>query len=274
MSSRSVARKRRSGCWPRRCQIRARSAPPSENSSVYDAGESLLIGVITKVSIEIPTSTNERGYHSTADLDLVGEIKQPTTDQAQFQRGVTEYPAIGDPVLTIGTRELKLVFNPSGASTIEIGHLTQDSTIRAYVDVDDMLSKHFAVLGTTGVGKSSAVVLMLQEILRARPDLRIFVLDAHNEYGRPFGDQGARRQSTQSATAVLAVQLRGDRRRPVRGARRIGRGGLYSLRGDPAGQGHLQPVSRAGGSIAHQTRRSRARPLFPSTPPYPTGSRI
>jgi hypothetical protein len=52
-----------------------------------------------------------------------------------------------------------------------------------------MLSKHFAVLGTTGVGKSSGVVLMLQEIMRTRPDLRIFVLDPHNEYGRPFAEQ-------------------------------------------------------------------------------------
>jgi DNA helicase HerA-like ATPase len=153
------------------------------------AGESLLIGVITNVSIETPALTNGGASHSIADLDLVGEIKQSAAGQAQFQRGVTEYPAIGDPVMAIGTRELRLVFNASSTSAIEIGHLAQDSTIAAYVDVDDMLSKHFAVLGTTGVGKSSAVVLMLQEILRARPDLRIFVLDAHNEYGRPFGDK-------------------------------------------------------------------------------------
>jgi uncharacterized protein len=52
-----------------------------------------------------------------------------------------------------------------------------------------MLSKHFAVLGTTGVGKSSAVVLLLHEIVRTQPNLRIFVLDAHNEYGRPFADK-------------------------------------------------------------------------------------
>jgi len=153
------------------------------------AGESLLIGVITNVSIEAPALTNDHGGHSTADLDLVGEIKRSADGQAQFQRGVTEYPAIGDPVMAIGTRELRLVFNASSTSAIAIGRLAQDSTIAAYVNVDDMLSKHFAVLGTTGVGKSSAVVLMLQEILRARPDLRIFVLDAHNEYGRPFGDK-------------------------------------------------------------------------------------
>jgi len=152
-------------------------------------GESLLIGVITNVSIETPAMAKELGCHSTADLDLVGEIKQPAGAPAQFQRGVTEYPAIGDPVLGISAQELRLVFNVDSNSVIEIGHLQQDSTIGAYVDVNDMLSKHFAVLGTTGVGKSSAVVLMLQEILRARPDLRIFVLDAHNEYGRPFGDK-------------------------------------------------------------------------------------
>ena len=50
-------------------------------------------------------------------------------------------------------------------------------------------SKHFAVLGTTGVGKSSAVALILQEIMEARPNLRMFVLDPHNEYGRCFGER-------------------------------------------------------------------------------------
>jgi DNA helicase HerA-like ATPase len=66
--------------------------------------------------------------------------------------------------------------------------LQQDSSIAAYVDIDDMLSKHFAVLGTTGVGKSSAIILLLHEIVRTHPNLRIFILDAHNEYGRAFGD--------------------------------------------------------------------------------------
>jgi uncharacterized protein len=153
------------------------------------SGGSLLVGVITNVSIETPLLARELGCHSSADLDLVGEIKQSPTIPAQFQRGVTEYPAIGDPVFAVSARELRLVFNVTSASVIEIGHLQQDSTIGAYVDVDDMLSKHFAVLGTTGVGKSSAVVLILQEVMRARPDLRIFVLDAHNEYGRLFSDK-------------------------------------------------------------------------------------
>jgi len=52
-----------------------------------------------------------------------------------------------------------------------------------------MLSKHFAVLGSTGVGKSSGVSLLMNEILKSRPTLRVFLLDVHNEYGRCFGDR-------------------------------------------------------------------------------------
>src|SRR5262249_41396803 len=77
----------------------------------------------------------------------------------------------------------------SRQTAIEIGHLNQDEAIGAYVDATDMLSKHFALLGTTGVGKSSGLALILHGLLSVRPDLRIFVLDAHNEYGRCFGER-------------------------------------------------------------------------------------
>src|SRR5262249_13644245 len=46
-----------------------------------------------------------------------------------------------------------------------------------------------AILGTTGVGKTSAVALTLQALLGKRPELRIFVLDVHNEYRRCFVDR-------------------------------------------------------------------------------------
>jgi DNA helicase HerA-like ATPase len=52
-----------------------------------------------------------------------------------------------------------------------------------------MVDKHFAIFGTTGVGKSSGVALILREILRARPELRIFLIDPHSEYGRCFNDK-------------------------------------------------------------------------------------
>ena len=87
---------------------------------------------------------------------------------------------IGDGVNLITQRELKLIFDMSGPGTIDIGTLQQDQTIPAYINVDDMVRKHFAVFGTTGVGKSSGVALLVRQILDARPDLRVFLIDPHN----------------------------------------------------------------------------------------------
>jgi len=152
------------------------------------AGKSLLIGLITDVGLRSEPLPGNAGYAAVAQLELIGEIRDHEAASAQFQRGVTTYPAIGDQVTLVGARELRLIFHSRGSRMIDIGHLQQDSAITARLDVDEMLSKHFAVLGTTGVGKSSAVALLLQQIINSRPDLRFFVLDVHNEYGRCFAD--------------------------------------------------------------------------------------
>ena len=62
----------------------------------------------------------------------------------------------------------------------------------------------------TGVGKSSGVAVILRQILEARPDLRIFLIDPHNEYGHCFGDRAQVLNPEEPQAAVLAVQFRGD----------------------------------------------------------------
>jgi DNA helicase HerA-like ATPase len=147
---------------------------------------STIVAMITEVSCEnLPTSDN---YIASASVDLLGEIFS-TPERQKFQRGVTHYPTIGDAVELISNQELRTVYAPSGSDQINIGTLQQDPSIIAYVDIEEMLSKHFAVLGSTGVGKSTGVSLLLNEILKSRPNLRIFLLDVHNEYGRCFGER-------------------------------------------------------------------------------------
>ena len=151
-------------------------------------GKALLIGVITDVSLLVSPSIGEQRYCGVAHVDLTGEISD-RGGKIGFRRGVTDYPSIGDAASALTRNELRLVFETSAAKTIKIGQLQQDSAITVTVDVDEMLSKHFAVLGTTGVGKSSAVAVILQQILQVRPDVRILLLDVHNEYGRCFGER-------------------------------------------------------------------------------------
>src|SRR3954454_14212652 len=147
---------------------------------------SAIVAMVTEVSCEnLPKSDS---YIAIASVDLLGEILGGA-ERPRFQRGVTNYPAIGDAVDLITNQELRTVYAPMGSDQIDIGTLQQDQSVTAYVDVEEMLSKHFAVLGSTGVGKSSGVSLLLNEILKSRPNLRIFLLDVHNEYGRCFGDR-------------------------------------------------------------------------------------
>jgi DNA helicase HerA-like ATPase len=149
-------------------------------------GKTVLIGLVTEVSEQ---QTNQPAvYRSIARLDLIGEIHNNGTE-TKFQRGVADYPIIGDPAALVDEQQLRLIYGGADKDRAYIGDLQQDTAIGVNVHIDDLVSKHFAILGTTGVGKSSSVAIILSEILKARSNLRIFLVDPHNEYGPCFGDK-------------------------------------------------------------------------------------
>jgi DNA helicase HerA-like ATPase len=116
-------------------------------------------------------------------VELIGEVRDrepPATPV--FDRGITVYPHIGAVAHRIRNRDLKAVYDLAGRHAITIGHLSQDETIEARIAIDDTLARHFAIVGTTGVGKSTAVSLLLRKSIEARPDLRVLILDPHNEF--------------------------------------------------------------------------------------------
>ena len=147
---------------------------------------SIVVAMITEVSSE--NLSNAGNYIAVATADLLGEIPS-SSDKPAFRRGVTNYPTIGDEVDLVTSEELRTIYAPKGSERIDVGFLQQDPSVVAHIDVSEMLSKHFVVVGSTGVGKSTGVSLLLNEILKARPNLRVFMLDVHNEYGRCFGER-------------------------------------------------------------------------------------
>jgi uncharacterized protein len=151
---------------------------------------SLLVGIISHASTEVSHLLREEGYHAVVSIDLMGEIiSGDVAGDPRFLRGVTSYPAIADGAVMLGTAELRMIYNIDRAAGVELGCLQQDSVVKAYANIHDMISKHFAVLGSTGVGKSSGLASLLRQILAVRQDLRIFLLDGHNEYAHCFGDR-------------------------------------------------------------------------------------
>ena len=153
------------------------------------SGKAPIVGVIAEVSIQAPVRINGQDFQGTARVDLMGELDGRDGGPICFRRGVTTYPTIGYPVEPLTNDEMRAIFGGFGSRSIKVGQLQQDSKIDVRVDINEMLSKHFAILGTTGVGKSSALAVILQQLLQARPDLRVLLLDVHNEYGRCFGDR-------------------------------------------------------------------------------------
>jgi uncharacterized protein len=148
---------------------------------------SLVIGALCDITLDRFSDTQRP--QASGRVDLLGEIIMDKTGAGHFQRGVMVYPRIGSPIIPVGHEELRIIFDVAGANTISVGHLQQDASIGAYVNVDDMVRKHFAVFGSTGAGKSSGVALILREIMQARPELRVLLIDPHNEYGACFEDR-------------------------------------------------------------------------------------
>jgi DNA helicase HerA-like ATPase len=154
------------------------------------AGKAVIIGLVTDIGEQATVApAGGQSYRKVARLDLVGEIRTGEGGAARFQRGVMEYPNIGDGALLLTERELRLLYGAADADHAHVGDLQQNSDIGVHIDIDQLVSRHFAIVGATGVGKSSGVAIILQKILDTRPNLRIFLVDPHNEYGRCFGEK-------------------------------------------------------------------------------------
>lgn len=124
-----------------------------------------------------------------ARLDILGEITtNPTTKQTRFFRGVRSFPVLNEAVYNMSPEDLKLIFSKENDQTIKVGRLQQDNKIVAQVRTDDLLSKHFAIIGSTGSGKSCTVALVLGAILEQNQDAHVVLFDPHNEYSKSFGD--------------------------------------------------------------------------------------
>ncbi|TQI76495.1 hypothetical protein FHT98_4291 [Bosea sp. AK1] len=122
------------------------------------------------------------------EVEFLGEVLESAEGRLRFQSGISNFPPIGAIAHRIRSGDLALVHDLGDRAGVEIGHVTQDASIPATVSVQDMLSRHFALVGTTGVGKSSAVALLLRRAVSVRPRLRVLILDPHNEYSSAFPD--------------------------------------------------------------------------------------
>jgi DNA helicase HerA-like ATPase len=120
------------------------------------------------------------------EVELLGEVRVEPDGREEFSSGISQYPYLGAIAHRIRASDLLRIYDAGKNDTCVIGKLSQDETIDAAIHIPSMLSKHFAIVGSTGVGKSTAVSLLLHKAIESDPKLRVLILDPHNEFAAAF----------------------------------------------------------------------------------------
>ncbi len=152
--------------------------------------ETIALALVSGLSSPMPEADDSNGDVRIVEVEFIGELLKGEVpgELKSFRRGVSQYPSLGDVVCRASRRELKMAYACDGSSTIKVGVIHQDRSIPAMIKLNDMLGKHFAILGTTGTGKSCSVALILRRILEQNPNAHILLLDVHREYAAAFRD--------------------------------------------------------------------------------------
>jgi len=176
------------------CLLFGQSAPGS-NDALYTVAQ---IGALLKAPTPVSSafgfvaslSFEEAGGDTPAaicEVDLLGEIVT-RNEKTSFVRGLSTYPVLGSPIFAATSDDIGIIYAKPNTWTLSIGTLSQDESRPAYLLSQEFLSKHSAILGTTGSGKSCALTLMLRTLLTAHPNGHVVLLDPHGEYAAAFPD--------------------------------------------------------------------------------------
>ena len=149
---------------------------------------SIAYGMVTGLRVPLPSLEVSDKDLRLVELELVGELRDVDT-LAGFQRGVSAYPALDEPVYLACAEDLAQVYARPKAATAPVGTIHQNGAVPAYVLTDELFGKHFSIVGTTGSGKSCGLATILRAVIDHSPNAHVILLDPHNEYSTAFGDR-------------------------------------------------------------------------------------
>jgi hypothetical protein len=122
-------------------------------------------------------------------IQLIGEGYR----KGNFQRGISQYPTIDDEVHLVSEEDLANIYGEQKKQShlVRVGHIAGSESIDALVDINKLVTRHSAIVGTTGSGKSTTVAGLLNALSDSTkfPSARIIVLDIHGEYGNALKDR-------------------------------------------------------------------------------------
>lgn len=150
-----------------------------------------LFGIVSEVGAKAALTISEKLSETGRwmQIQLVGE-----SIGGVFERGISQYPNIGDSVHITTESNLARIYGASDFGNITIGTLSSAECIPAKLSVDELVTRHSAVLGSTGSGKSTTIASLIRSITSVgnsntnNPSARILMIDIHGEYPSALSD--------------------------------------------------------------------------------------
>lgn len=154
-------------------------------------GYNNLFGLISETN---DTSTDPELKNFSAErrvikVELIGE-----SIGSDFERGISQYPAIFDEAHLVTDSDLKMIYGQKELGQVIIGKLSTSDSIDVSIDLDKLVNRHSAVLGSTGSGKSTSISSLLRAIVTKTggkvqaSSARIILFDLHGEYSTALSD--------------------------------------------------------------------------------------
>jgi len=151
-----------------------------------------LFGIVSQVGASaVPENLAEEEPYGQRWLkvQLIGEGFQ----KGNFRRGISQYPTIEDEVHLVSEENLANIYGEKQKQShlVRIGNIAGSESIDALLDINRLITRHSAIVGTTGSGKSTTVSSILRSLSNEEkfPSARIIVLDIHGEYGSALKDK-------------------------------------------------------------------------------------
>ena len=161
-----------------------------------------LVGIAELAGPVVPTETLHAGERW-LQAQLLGEVDRGT---GHFQRGVGSYPGLDDPVHFTTPDQLAVVFPPAGRERLRLGRLAAAEEVPVCLEVGRLVTRHAAVVGSTGAGKTTAIAALLQGFIRGGwRAANIVVIDPHGEYARAMGADASVRSVLGEGEQALRV---------------------------------------------------------------------
>ncbi|EKF9661441.1 ATP-binding protein [Vibrio cholerae] len=154
-------------------------------------GYNNLFGLISETSdtSSAPELHNLASERRIIRVELIGE-----SVGSDFERGISQYPAIYDEAHLVTESDLRTIYGHNNSGQVRIGKLSTSDSIDVSIDLDKLVNRHSAILGSTGSGKSTSVSSLLRSIVNKpdgkiqTPSARIILFDIHGEYSSALKD--------------------------------------------------------------------------------------